>query len=123
MAFGIIKKYPFRFAEKCVLEFIRFYTKAGAYGQGIIKYISFIQYTGLVMLAIWGLFLNKKNILGIMLGTYILYFGLIHSVTFAMGRLKEAIVPVLLLLAALGAYDLCCRIRYARNIASPHKSA
>lgn len=109
-AVEIIKKYPFRFIKKGAKEFIRFYTKAGAYGQGFIAYLSAIQYLGLVLLSVWGIYLSRHDVLGILLGTYIAYFGLIHAMTFAMGRLKEAIVPAILLLSALGAYDLCCRI-------------
>lgn len=106
MAVDIIRQYPARFLYKCASEFIKFYTYAGAYGQGYLRYVSVFQYMGLIGAAIIGCFTLKNRKLAYFLGLYILYFGLIHAVTFSMGRLKEAIMPAVLLLAIQGLQTL-----------------
>ncbi|HAA73830.1 TPA: hypothetical protein DCE37_01765 [Candidatus Latescibacteria bacterium] len=106
MGTEIILRYPLRFVEKCAMEFLKYFTRAGAYGQGLVWYLSWAQYMVLVALAAAGWILSRDLWVRSILGIYISYFALVHSVVFAMSRLKEAIMPALLILAACGLYHL-----------------
>jgi hypothetical protein len=102
MAGDIVKTYPLRFAEKCAIEFLKFFTRSGGYGTGLLRYVSLSQYLAIVGLALFALFRTRNTLALSLFGSYILYFGLIHSVTFSMGRLKEAIAVSLIVLAGRG---------------------
>ena len=102
MAVDIVKAHPFRFAKKCAIQFIKFFTRSGGYGTGVLKYVSLAQYLAIVGLSLLALFKTRNTLALGLLGSYLLYFGLIHSVTFSMGRLKEAIAVSLIVLAGKG---------------------